>query len=63
MCMIVIGVVCSLWTCDCVHDCDRCGVFPQDLRLCGEGDQDFSTAEDDEGKAVLLAIQEDKRKR
>lgn len=33
------------------------------MRLCSEGDKDFTTIEDDQGKAVLLAILEDKRKR
>ena len=36
--------------------------FLQDLRQCID-DGDFTTALDDQGKAVLLAIQEDKRKR
>lgn len=33
------------------------------MRFCDENDQDFTTIRDDQGKAVLLAIQEDKRKR
>ena len=40
--------------------CDNAIV--QDMRQCEDG-SGFTTAEDDQGKAILLAIQEDKRKR